>query len=142
MNSTYYDLWWINGTYKDVNASAELLQNLNDTYGGNDWMKAGSQWSIVYGLAAFTLVFAGINGVLLTLGGFFYKPRMVGMFCHHFLMIFDLASLIVTHKYRYRDQGKLAAMSLRLSHSDNGSEFSGDTTYVDDAAFIDKIWTW
>ena len=96
----------------------------------------------MYGLAGWTLVVAGVNAVLLVLGGFFYKPRMVGMFCHHFLMIFDLASLITTHKYRYRDQGKLAAMSTQLSHSDSGDDFTGEKTYVDDAAFIDKIWVW
>ena len=133
---------WVNGSYKDVNASIDLLDSLNTTYAGDSWMKEGSQWSIVYGLAGWTLVIAGINAVLLVLGGWFYKPRMVGMFCHSFLMIFDLASLIVTHKYRYRDQGKLAALSTQLSHSDDGETFSGDRTYIDDAAFIDKIWVW
>lgn len=104
MNSTYYDINWINRTYyyTDNDTAAELIANLNatETY---LWGKQGTQWSIVYGLAGWTLVLAGINGVLLVLGGFFYKPRMVGMFCHWFLAIFDLASLIVTHKYRYRD---------------------------------------
>ena len=57
----------------------------------------------MYGLAGFTLVLTGINAALIVLGGWFYKPRMIGMFCHSFLTIFALASLIVTHMYRYRD---------------------------------------
>lgn len=91
----------------------------------------------MYALAGWTLILMGINAGLIMLGGWFYKPRMVGMFCHHFLLIFNLASLIVTHKFRNRDQGKLAAMSTFPSHEDN------DTwTYQDDASFIDKIWVW
>jgi len=66
------------------------------------WQKKGSQWSVIYALAGWTLVLAGINAVLLALGGWFYKPRMIGMFCHNFLMIFDLASIIMTHYYRNR----------------------------------------
>ena len=64
------------------------------------------------------------------------------MFCHHFLMIFDLASLIVTHKYRYRDQGKLAALSIASSRVSSDKTFDADWTYADDANFIDKIWVW
>lgn len=83
----------------------------------------------MYGLAAWTLVISGINAVLLVLGGWFYKPRMIGMFCHLFLMIFALASLIVTHKYRYRDQGKLAALSTSPSRINSAGEFDPVWTY-------------
>mmetsp|Transcript_35027 Transcript_35027/g.42899 ORF Transcript_35027/g.42899 Transcript_35027/m.42899 type:complete len:229 (-) Transcript_35027:440-1126(-) len=141
INSTYYDINYINGTFDDKDAAADLYQSLNDT-DGYSWQKQGSQWSLVYAFAGWTLVLAAINGVLLILGGWFYKPRMVGMFCHVFLMIFDLASLIITHKFRYRDQGKLAALSNLPSRAKSDSEFDSDWTYKNDAEFIDKIWLW
>lgn len=75
-----------------------------------------------------------INAVLLMLGACFYKSRMLGIFCHHLLTIFLLASVITTYRYRHRTQGELCALSLLPSHSSTAGR-----TYADDAAFIDKF---
>lgn len=140
-NSTYYDIQYYNNSFVDNDIAAYLKAAINQTC-DLDCQKKGCQWSVVYGLAGWTLILMGINAGLIVLGGWFYKPRMVGMFCHHFLLIFNLASLIVTHKFRNRDQGKLAAMSIMPSKTISDTEYDATWTYQDDANFIDKIWVW
>ena len=134
-NSTYYDIQYlaVNQTvqvYSDLTKATELNTTLYEEC-DDDCLKKGSQWSIVYALAAWTLIFMAINGVLLMLGGWFYRCRLLGIFCHHFLSIFLLASIITTYKYRNRTQGELCALSLLPSH------ISTDKTYADDADSID-----
>lgn len=80
-----------------------------------------------------------INAVLLVLGGWIYRCRMLGIFCHHFLTIFLLASVIVTYRYRHREQGQLAALSLMPSKTTSDSSYDLNWTYADDADFIDKF---
>ena len=67
---------------------------------------------------------------------------MIGLFCHHFLLIFNLASVIVTFEFRYRDQGKLAALSPMPSRTLNDTMYDENWTYADDADYIDKIFIW
>lgn len=97
---------------------------------------------MVYAFAGWIFVLMGLNAVLLVLGGWFYKARMVGMFCHHFLLVITIAALVVTHKYRYRDQGVLAAMSTMPSKTLSSTEYDPNWTYQNDAHFIEKIWAW
>ena len=80
-----------------------------------------------------------VNGLLLVLGGWIYRCRMIGIFCHHFLTIFLLASVIVTYRYRNREQGQLAALSLMPSKTSSDTEYDMGWTYADDANFIDKF---
>ena len=80
-----------------------------------------------------------VNGLLLVLGGWIYRCRMIGIFCHHFLTIFLLASVIVTYRYRNREQGQLAALSLMPSKTSSDTEYDLGWTYADDANFIDKF---
>ena len=80
-----------------------------------------------------------INAVLLVLGGWIYRCRMLGIFCHHFLTIFLLASVIVTYRYRHREQGQLAALSLMPSKTTSDTQYDLNWTYADDADFIDKF---
>lgn len=140
-NSTYYDIQYLNYTFSNEETAADLKAAINETC-DLDCQKKGCQWSVIYALSGWILVLMGINAGLLILGGWFYKPRMVGIFCHHFLLIFNLAALIVTHKFRNRDQGKLAAISLMPSKTLSDTEYDTNWTYQDDAEFIDKIWVW
>ena len=83
----------------------------------------------MYALAGWTLVLMTVNAVMLVLGGWFYKTRMIGMCCHHLLLLVNLTSLVVTHKYRYRDQGKLAALSTMPSKTLSDTEYDANWTY-------------
>ena len=113
-NSTFYDIQFLNDTYSNETHAKELKLSINETC-DDTCQKQGTQWSIIYLLAGFTLIFMAINAILLVLGGWIYRSRMIGIFCHHFLTIFLLASVIVTYRYRHREQGQLAALSLALS---------------------------
>jgi len=73
------------------------------------------------------------------MGGWVYRTRMLGIFCHHFLTIFLLASVIVTYKYRNREQGQLAALSLMPSKTSSDTAYDETWTYTDDAKFIDNF---
>ena len=53
-----------------------------------------------------------------------------------------LCSFIVTWRYRYRDQGKLAAMSTMPSHLKSETQYDLTWTYQDDASFIHTILIW
>jgi len=140
-NSTYYDIRFINGSYTDNETAEQLKLTINETC-DEQCQKKGCAWSVIYGLAGWTLILIAINAGLLILGAWFYKPRMIGLFCHHFLLIFNIASVVVTFKFRYRDQGKLAAMSIMPSRPLNDTAFDPDWTYEDDANYIDKIFIW
>ena len=96
----------------------------------------------MYAFAGWTLLFITVNALLQVFGAWFYKPRMIGLFCHHFLLIFNLASLIVTKMFLERDQGKLAALSLVPSKATSSTEMDKDWTYKDDADAIQKLWVW
>ena len=80
--------------------------------------------------------------MILTFGAWFYKPRMIGLFCHHFLLIFNLASLVVTKMFLERDQGKLAALSLTPSKAHSDTEMDLTWTYSDDSVAIQNLWVW
>ena len=82
------------------------------------------------------------NSLFLIFGGWVYKTRMVGIFCHDFLTFLTLCSFIVTWRYRYRDQGKLAAMSIMPSRLKSTTQYQMDWTYQDDAAYIHKMLIW
>ena len=137
-NSTIYDIQFINQTYSDEDKAKALKLSINETC-NEDCQKHGSQWSIIYLLAGFTLIIMSINALLLVAGGWIYRCRMIGIFCHHFLTIFLLASVVVTYRYRYREQGQLAALSLMPSQTSSTTAYDTDRTYADDAAFIEKF---
>ena len=80
------------------------------------------------------------NAVLLVVGGWVYRSRMIGLFCHHFLLIFNITSLVITHKYRNSQWGQLAALSTMPSKTISDFEYDENWTYQDDAHFIDKMW--
>lgn len=137
-NSTYYDIQFINGSYSDEEKAKALKISINETC-IDDCQKHGTQWSIIYLLAGFTLIFMAINALLLVAGGWIYRSRMIGIFCHHFLTIFLLASVVVTYRYRYREQGQLAALSLMPSQTTSTTAYDPNRTYADDAEFIEKF---
>lgn len=104
--------------------------------------KKGCQWSTIYAFAGFVLVLLACNAVLLVLGGWFYQPRAIGMFCHSFLTLINLVAVIITYRFRFRDQGKLAAMSTMPSRTDGDNAYDLSWTYQDDAKYIEKIFIW
>lgn len=97
---------------------------------------------MVYAFAGWVFLLLAANAILLLLGGWYYKTRIIGIFCHYFLLILTLAALVVTHKFRYREQGQLAAMSTMPSRTLNSTLYDVNWTYQDDANFIEKIWVW
>ena len=137
-NSTYYDIQFINGSFPNNDTANQLKLSINETC-SYDCQKHGTQWSIIYILAGFTLIFMAINALLLMAGGWIYRCRMIGIFCHHFLTIFLLASVVVTYRYRYREFGQLAAMSLMPSQTTSTTAYDQNWTYADDAKFIEKF---
>ena len=142
-NSTYYDIQFINGSYTNNDTAKQLKLSINETCVGDcnkyssqwnetcyyDCLKQGSQWSIIYVLAGFTLIFMATNALLIMAGSWIYRCRMIGIFCHHFLTIFLLASVVVTYRYRYREQGQLAAMSLMPSQTSSTTAYDPNWTY-------------
>lgn len=80
------------------------------------------------------------NGVLLLAGGCVYRTRMVGVFVHALLTIFNIASLVVSWKFRNREFGQLAALSTMPSRTVDDSSYDPDWTYADDAKLIEKLW--
>ena len=69
------------------------------------------------------------NAILIIFGGFFYHSRMIGVFCHGCLTVFSLISVCLTYKWRYWDQGKLAAMSTMLSRTISTNDYDTTWTY-------------
>ena len=134
-----YDIQYYNGSFVD-DAAAKALNDTLSASCDDECYKRGCQWSIVYALAGFTLVLLAANAILLVLGGWIYRARMLGLFCHNFLNVFLLASLITTHRYRYRDQGKLAALSTMPSRTISTTEYDPNWTYQNDADWIEKFW--
>jgi len=119
----------------------ELKLKINETC-DVDCIAKGSEWSIIYAFAGFVGILMAINSLFLIFGGWVYRTRMIGIFCHDFLTLMALCSFIVTWRYRYRDQGKLAAMSTMPSHLKSETEYDLTWTYQDDAKFIHTILIW
>jgi len=140
-NSTYYDVAYIDGPYENQTLANELKLKINETC-DDKCIKKGSEWSHIYAFSGFTLILMSTNSLFLMFGGWVYKTRMIGMFCHDFLTFLVLISFIVTWRYRYRDQGKLAAMSNMPSHLKSETQYDMTWTYKEDAEFIHKILIW
>ena len=104
-----------------------------------DCQKAGCNWSVAYAMAGFVMILTAVNAILLVVGGFFYRSRMIGIFCHSCLTLFSLISVIMTYNYRFRDQGKLAAMSTMSSRNITDTEYDPNWTYEDDGKLITKL---
>jgi hypothetical protein len=94
---------------------------------------------VAYAMAGFVLILMTVNAILLVVGGFFYRSRMIGIFCHSCLTIFSLISVILTYKFRFQDQGKLAAMSTMPSRTISETEYDLTWTYEDDGKLITKL---
>lgn len=137
-NSTYYDIQFINGTYENMDDALALKLTINATC---DWdcQKQGCRWSVSYALAGFVLVLMATNALLVVVGGWFYKPRMIGIFCHSCLTLASIISISLSYKFRYQDQGKLAAMSTMPSRTISDTEYDANWTYQDDAKLITKL---
>ena len=101
---------FINGTFANYNLSAEYNKTLNTTCDQYCW-RAGSNWSLIYSFGAMVNFLIAVNGFLIILGGWIYRTRMIGIFCHYLLTLFLIASVTVTYKYRYSTMGKMAALS-------------------------------
>lgn len=137
-NSTYYDIQFINGTYVNDTEATNLKLTINATC-DYDCQAKGCRWSVSYALAGFVLVLTAANAILLVFGSFFYSVRMVGMCCHYCLTGASLISFIISFKFRYQDQGKLAAMSTMPSKTVSTTEYDPNWTYQDDAHLITKL---
>ena len=148
---------FVNGTFSDPVAAAALNLTLNTTCDEFCW-KRGSNWSLIYAYGAMVNLLMAMNGLLIVLGGWFYKPRIVGIFCHWMLTIFLIASVSVTYTYRYSTMGKMAALSTLSVHNmtalnitlaevaqnKTGSDltvFPDERNYTDDAKLIDNMFT-
>ena len=137
-NSTYYDIQFLfhNQSFEDPAAAQALNLTLNSTLTESE-KKKGCQWSTIYVFSGFVLILLACNAVLLILGGWFYQPRAISIFCHGFLTIINLVAVIITYRFRFRDQGRLAAMSTLPPNENDPSR-----TYQDDARSIEKIFIW
>ena len=134
-NSTFYDIQFINGTYTDEKAANDLKLTINGTC-DYDCQKKGCNWSITYAFAGFVMVLTALNALFLVVGGWFYKARMISMFCHGFLTFFSLISIIVTARMLFRDQGQLASMSTMPSRTISDTAYDKTWTYQDDYSLI------
>ena len=101
-NSTYYDIMWVNGSFVDDDAALDLKLKINETC-DIDCQKRGCNWSTIYALSGFVLVLSAVNALVLVVGAFFYKSRMIGMFCHAFLTVMSAISIGVLFKFRNWD---------------------------------------
>ena len=94
---------------------------------------------MIYVFSGFVLILLAANAILLVVGGFFYRSRMIGVFCHGCLTIFSVISVCMTYKWRYWDMGKLAAMSTFHSRTISDTEYDKNWTYEDDGKLIVKL---
>ena len=108
---------FINGTFSDYNLSDKLNKTLNGTNPDGTpvcdvycW-NAGTHWSRIYAYGGFANLLMCINGVLIGLGGWHYKLRMIGMLMHYFLTAFLTICVYLTYKYRHSTMGQMAAIS-------------------------------
>lgn len=118
----------MNGSYSDETEAMNLKISLNATC-DLDCQVKGSQWSVIYACAAFTLGLIGLNAILTVFGAWNYTMRMTSIFCHNFLTIVNIASVIITYRFRYREQGQLAALSTMHSRTISDTQYDLYWTY-------------
>lgn len=155
INSTFYDVVCYNITadsphyaYADQALADQYIKELDIPNScDHHCVQKGSQWSLVYTYGGFTAILGALVSLLVVLGSYFYKPRIIGLCLNCVMGLINIFGIAITAYYRFRTQGKLAALStapsrpMKVSTDEKASGWGYDTsvTYQDDANFIKNM---
>ena len=128
--------------YSDVSAAAELAADLAKDC-DLDCQKAGSRWSHVYFSMGFLMLFVLLATICVCVG--VYKPvlRCIASCCMSCLCCAHFCTWIAVAVYRFRDYGKLCALSkawTNYTSTDLTELPNDDWTMEKDGALILGLW--
>ena len=150
-NSTLYD-WNIDwdgdagfyrhGNWTDVVQADEYIRLLGNC--DAECRSIGTKWSMVYILCYAVMIIIMLQGLLLTLGVWWFPARLTGMIMQTFCAFTLFGAMVTTAVFRFNTYGKLAALSLspiHVTHDEDGNVMlDTERTYNDDGTLLLRLW--
>ena len=137
----WYDTYCWKGPFTDTDLALEYENEIASSDCDSDCLAAGSKWSIIYSLNGATFLLISLNSIIGVFGVWYFWPRVIGFVCNCCLTCVLFAAIIVTGVFRYRNQGKLCALSTASTHIDESDNLTDKTTYESDGKQITALFT-
>ena len=78
------------------------------------------------------MIIQGINFILLSVGAFYFYPRLIGTFCNFCLGCCHLSAFSMALAARYSPAGAICAVNISSNQYEGDGQFNDEWTYKKD----------
>lgn len=103
----------------------------------------GTRWSYVFPLFGWTMLLFVFQGILLTVGVWYFPTRVIALTLQPFLWCLNLGVVVTTAVFRFNSMGRLASISLSPVHYevvDGVATLTDERLYQDDGQLLFRLW--
>lgn len=97
-----------------------------------DCREAGTAWTEAWSFNASIMIIQGINFILLSVGAFYFYPRLIGTFCNFCLGCCHLSAFSMALAARYSPAGAICAVNISSNQYEGDGQFNDEWTYKKD----------
>jgi len=124
-------------------SSLEMMQmsmDLEESCIGKEMLcrEKGTEWTQAWSFNASIMIIQGINFIVLSIGAFYFYPRLIGTFCNFCLGCCHLSAFSIAIAARYSPAGALCAINISPNQVD-GKTWSDEWTYQKEGQLLGAL---
>ena len=119
----------------DSDVSVRELAQLSEDYEKHcdgkeeECREKGTEWTMAWSFNASIMIIQGINFIVLSIGAFYFYPRLIGTFCNFCLGCCHLSAFSVALSTRYSAPGAICAINISPNQYDEDKGWDDEWTY-------------